>query len=214
MQYYHLQARIHRPTPRLRTRTADDRRIVLNSAFVLIEDYFGQNQRRRLFYPWHGVHILFETAVILLEACWSSRAWAPLRDQAEDILRVAIPRCLLLLDDIGRRWNEATMCADRLKPLVRKVTSAFTNTSSSTLVPLSEEASITEEIQGLLFADGPLTWNQAVSRDTFPAFEASYLSFADVPGADLGLFEWNPEWDIMPPEDIRGLTSPAAHRFE
>jgi hypothetical protein len=70
---------------------------VLNSASVFIEVYLGQEQRRRLSYPWHGVHILFETAMTALEACWSSRDWQPPREKAANMLQTAIPQCVKLL---------------------------------------------------------------------------------------------------------------------
>ncbi|KAJ5570330.1 uncharacterized protein N7459_009760 [Penicillium hispanicum] len=165
VQFHHLIARIHRPTPRLRTRTPEDRRIVLNSALVLIEDYRGQEQRRRLFYPWHGVHILFETAVIVLDA------W--------------------------RQWNEASICADRLSPLIEKITAAFLNRDDAMLSLLNNE-SIAAEIDDLLFSDGPLTWNRGpFGGETGLGFEGDSDFFNSIMGEGFELFQWDPEWHIM-----------------
>lgn len=201
VQFHHLIARIHRPTPRLRVRTHEDRRVVLYSSVVLVEDYLSQEQHRRLFYPWHGVHILFETAVISLDACWSFRDWEPMREEAENFLNFSIPQCLQLLANIGQRWDEATACAERLSTLAEKVTTSFTNWGS-TVHSLEEEMNITDEINRLLFSDGPLTWNQTQQDNAYLGFGLSSLSFENLPSSDLEFFEWNPEWDIMPAESI------------
>ena len=197
VQFYHLKARIHRPTPRLRLRTPEDRRIVLESSLRLIEDYEGQIRRRRLFYPWHGAHILFEAAVIALEACWSSRDWQPLRAQARLMLDESIPRCLQALTYISKRWNEAAVCADRLAPLTEKISSAFTGGSAAVFLPY-DDPSITEEIQRLLFSDGPLTWSQAPHLDPVWELEDNFLAFDNTALNDMELFQWDPEWDFMP----------------
>jgi hypothetical protein len=194
VQFHHLRARIHRPTPRMRTRTLEDRRIVLEASLRLIEDYLSQERRRRLFYPWHGVHILFETVVISLEACWSSRDHQPLTTLIVQLLGNSIPQCLQLLTKIGQRWSEASVCADTLRPLVQKITSA--------IVPEGDyspynDSSISVEIQGLLFSDGSLTWNHgSVGDDVFGS--ANALSFLDNMVVDeVELFQWTPEWDFM-----------------
>jgi hypothetical protein len=201
VQLNHLRVRIHRPTPHLRIRTFEDRRIVLESSLVLIEDYLGQERHRRLFYPWHGVHILFETAVVSLEACWSSRDWQPLRDQAKQMLEVSIPQCLQLLTNIGQRRNEAGLCADRLRPLVQKVSSALAGENSAPF-PLYDDTSITEEIQDLLFPDGPLTWNQVPRGDGPFSFEDGSLFLDNLLVDDMKFLQWDPEWDIMPAEPV------------
>jgi hypothetical protein len=194
VQFHHLKARIHRPTPRLRIRTTEDRRIVLEASLKLIEDYLGQERRRRLFYPWHGVHILFETVVISMDACWSSRNHEPLKSLAMELLGTLIPQSLHLLTKIGRRWNEASVCADTLRPLVEKITSAIVQEGD---YPIFDDPSISEEIQGLLFSDGSLTWNHGSPRDdVFGSGDA--LSFLDnMVLDDVELFQWGPEWDFM-----------------
>lgn len=196
VQFYHLRARIHRPTPRLRTRDFEDRRIVLESCMELIEDYLGQDRRRRLFYPWHGVHILFETAVIALEASWSSRAYQPLRDLAVQLLETSIPQCLQLLTRIGQRWNEATLCSQSLTPLLQKVSSAFTTAGS---LSIYDDTSITEEIHGLLFSEPSLTWDHAPQTHYDYGFEND-LFFDNASGDDTVLLQWAAEWEIVPAE--------------
>lgn len=193
VQFHHLKARVHRPTPRLRNRTTEDRRIVLEASLVLIEDYLGQERRGRLFYPWHGVHILFEVVVISLEACWSSRDNQVLKDLAVKILGSSIPQCLQLLTKIGQRWNEASVCADTLRPLVQKITSALAQEGDYLLF---DDASISEEIQGLLFSDGPLTWNSTLPEDDIFG-SGNVLSFLDNMVVDeVEFFQWAPEWDF------------------
>ncbi|PYH93377.1 hypothetical protein BO71DRAFT_478484 [Aspergillus ellipticus CBS 707.79] len=202
VQLYHLLARIHRPTPRLRLRGPEDRKIVLDSSLVLIEDYLGQERRRSLFYPWHGVHILFETAVIALEACWSSRDHGVLHDQAKGMLEVKIPQCLQLLTNIGQRWDEAAVCADRLRPLVQKVMAAF-GCEGDGLFSIVDEEWITTEIQDLLFTDGPLTWNRsAPGEDSFGTNESDPMLFNNLGDNNIAFFSWDPDWDVMPSDPI------------
>lgn len=63
---------------------------------------------------------------------------------------------------IGQRWNEARVCAKRLDPLI-KVTNAFLNRDQSVSTFL-DDASITEEIERLLFSDGPDLESRALWR--------------------------------------------------
>lgn len=197
VQFYHLRARIHRPTPRLRVRDFEDRRVVLESSLELIEDYLGQDRKRRLFYPWHGVHILFETAVIALEACWSSRDYQPLRDLAVQLLERSIPQCLQLLTSIGDRWNEATLCTRSLTPLLHKISFAFTRSQD---VSVYDDTLITEEIHNLLFSDQSLSWNRVTHTHYEFGVEENALFFDNASGDDTVLFQWAAEWDIMPAE--------------
>ncbi|KAL3471652.1 hypothetical protein BJX99DRAFT_266546 [Aspergillus californicus] len=182
LQFHHLKARIYRPTPRLRTKSAQDLGIVLESSRKLIDDYLGQERRQRLFYPWHGVHILFETASIALDASWSARDYNPLVAEAVDMVQIWIPQCLSLLSAIGKRWNEATACVSKLSPLVQRVSSAF--------VSPDHDASVAEDINALLFSDRPPGWNPGVSGDDF--------CFDDLPVDDLEFLQWGADWDIMP----------------
>ena len=196
VQFHHLRARIHRPTPRLRVRTPDDRRNVLESSTILINDYTSQVRRRRLFYPWHGAHILFEAAVIALEACWSSRGWLPLKQQAEQMLNEGMIKCLQALTYISKSWNEAAVCADRLAPLREKIASAFSNRDFM-MISAYDERSITAEIQGLLFSDGPLTWNQGPYEDNQWGLDDHLLMFDNTTFDDAQFLQWDPGWDFM-----------------
>lgn len=201
VQFHHLMARIHRPTPRLRLRGPDNWKAVLNASSVLIQDYLAQERRRRLFYPWHGVHILFETAVISLEACWSARNYEPLQVRAHEMLQISIPRCLQLLTNIGERWGEAAVCADRLRPLVDTVRTAFNN-PDTLLLTMIDESVITTEILDLLFTDGPLSWTRANRGEIMSDMIESDPWLNSLVDDSLELFSWNPEWCIMPADAI------------
>ncbi|KAH8885265.1 hypothetical protein GQ53DRAFT_845580 [Thozetella sp. PMI_491] len=196
VQFHHLKARIHRPTPRLKVKGPADWEVVLGASQHLIEDYLGQERRRRLFYPWHGAHILFETAIIALHASWSSRDFQPLREQARRMSQVLIPQCLQLLTSIGQRWNEATRCADKLRPLAQKISDAFAWAED---LPVYDDASITEELHSLLFSDKSLTWNEAPIGDIDFNFEDGSLLFDNILN-DIDFFQWAPEWDIVSSE--------------
>ena len=246
IQFHHLRARIHRPTPRLKQRTAADRRIVLDAARVLIDDYLGQERRCRLFYPWHGVHILFETALLALDACWelaTCDSWPlppPLlrqahglhsRDRHSDVLvrpmlETYIPQCLDVILNIGTRWNEATACADRLAPLVARVRAALSSRGSADLYTDMAAASITEEIQGLLFSERPLVWNHNHDKQGIHPHPSGVLAGGTGAGLDgnnggdllrgsgvgdsgeelslvdeLGILQWDPDWSLLPAAD-------------
>ncbi|EEU38887.1 uncharacterized protein NECHADRAFT_88905 [Fusarium vanettenii 77-13-4] len=193
VQFYHLRLRIHRPTPTLSIRHPDD---WANSEGCqrLIEDYLSQERRRRLFYPWHGTHILFETALVALDASWSAREYQPLRGQAERMVQTLIPQCLQILTNIGQRWSEATRCADKLRPMVEKVSSAF---SWAAQVSVFEAAAIADEIESLLFSDKSLSWNRAAMGDINFGFEDGNLFFDNLLVDDLETFQWAPEWDLL-----------------
>lgn len=206
VQFHHLRARIHRPTPRLRARTPESRKIVLDASLRLIDDYSGQMHRRRLFYPWHGVHILFEATVIALDACWSSRDWQPLKAQSIQMLKESIPRCFQALTYISDRWNEAAVCVDRLAPLTKRISSVLSS-ENSVGSSTQEHPSITEEIQRLLFSDGPLTWNQAPRADAPWELDEKFLSFDSTAFVDTDFFEWDPEWDLVPMSESQSQIS-------
>ncbi|KAL2864036.1 Zn(II)2Cys6 transcription factor [Aspergillus lucknowensis] len=197
VQFHHLQVRIYRPTPRLRTKLPQDWEIVLKACRSLIDDYVGQERRRRLFYPWHGVHILFETASVALDASWSARDYPPLIGEAEDMLQTHIPRCLQLLSTIGERWNEATECGNHLRPILEKVHSAFSAPDRS-----AHDLAIAEEINGLLFPDKLPVWSMTdFGMDDF-GFEGGSLLLDNMSVDDMEFLQWGEDWDIMPPEFI------------
>ncbi|KAF0318938.1 zinc finger transcription factor [Colletotrichum asianum] len=194
VQFNHLKARIHRPTPRLRTRLPENWGIVLESCERLIEDYVSQERRGRLFYPWHGVHILFETAMIALHASWSSREYQPFRDQAGHMVQTLLPQCLQVLTNIGQRWGEATRCADKLRPLVQKVSPAFTWANR---LPVHEAVLIEDEIESLIFSDKNLSWNAVTLENSGLGFEDGALLIDNMLVDDLNALQWAPDWDLV-----------------
>lgn len=206
IQFRHLQARIHRPTTRLRSRTPHDRQIVLEASGILIEDYKDQEKRRRLFYPWHGVHILFEIALVSLEACWSSRDSQSMRQAVLQMLEVHIPQCIEVIMSIGERWTAAIACADRLKPLVANIQSALAH-GNLVPFPVLDNTAITEEIESLLFSEGPLIWNhENMNRDLFGLEDLTInMDFPLVD--DMEFFHWDPDWNILPMELINHSNS-------
>lgn len=206
IQFYQLRARLYRSTPRLRTRTPEDRCILLESAREVIQDYVGQEQRRRLFYPWHAVQNLFETAVVTLDACWESRDWQPHREQTVHMLQVLIPQCLGVISNIGERWSGATACAERLKPMAQQISSALLQGNSNASF-LNNDLAITQDIQSLLFSEGPpMSANQLDLGlgDGLFGFDNVATMFDDDLFADVELFHWDPEWGILPPEQEFG----------
>ncbi|TPX09748.1 uncharacterized protein E0L32_009087 [Thyridium curvatum] len=194
IQFYHLRIRLYRPTPRMKTRTAEDRRIVLESARCVIEDYLGQEGRRRLFYPWHALHILFETVVVGLEACWTSLDWQPLNNQILFMVQVLVPQCLQIIRNIGQGWSGAAACVERLKPLADKIATAVVAWNNNQF--LDGDMSITEEINGLLFSEGALTGN--VVDDSLFGFDDISTLLGGSMAEDLEFFQWDPSWGVLP----------------
>lgn len=110
------------------------------------------------------------------------------------MLQNLIPQCLQVLANIGQRWNEATRCADKLRPLAQKVASSF---AWAAQLPPYEAASIADEIDRLLFSDKSLSWNRAALEDINFGFEDGSLLFDNVLVDDLDFLQWAPEWDLL-----------------
>lgn len=202
VQYNTLLARIHRPTPRLGVRTPDDRMICLDATKALVEDYVKQSKQGTLLYPWHGVHILFEAAVIASDACWRSRTSSsePMRERVKHALSVSLPECLNLLTKIGERWKEATRCADVLRPIIVEVSRWFND--PLTIILDTEPGSIwvEEEIQKLVFPDGSISWNITSVEESL-VMDGTNSGLGDFFGYDpeMDLFQWDPSWDTHIP---------------
>lgn len=204
VQYAHLKARIHRPTLRNRTPSHEDRSICLQACSLIIEDYQRQLENKRLFYPWHGVHILFEAAVIMLDACWCSRDWQQMRHQARCILSVTLPDCLSLLEKLGQLWYESMICAEHLRPLLNEVSQAFTTRMANGIFVDEDirgaydlrEASTTEKLRLLLFPDTPLAWNfNYMTRNSRHEADLQ-TSIATLETASVENFQWDANWDL------------------
>lgn len=160
VQYGLLKARLFRPSPGLEFRTPKDREQCFNACTILVEDYQRQTKRRRLFYPWHGVHNLFEAAVIMLESCWALRDYEPLRYQARHILAVTLPDCLALLNKVGESWQEAKLCSVYLSPILEETSRAYSDRALAQINEdkIAAESITTRKLQKLLFPDGALLW--------------------------------------------------------
>jgi len=197
---FHLIMRLHRPTPRIRIRSIEDRRICLDACKIVIEHYLEKEKQRRLFYPWHGVQILFEVAVVSMDACWCSREWSSLRPQTTEMLGVLLPQCLQLISSIGGRWSEAKICADHLHELLPRVSGAFLDADCGVRIgqhETADDALVVEELRGLLFSDGPLTWNTA-PQETLPADSGNVQVPESLLDMDTFRWEWGTELDLQP----------------
>jgi hypothetical protein len=168
---------------------------------MLVEDYQRQVNHRRLFYPWHGVHILFEAAVIMLDSCWSARDLAPLREQAHFILSITLLDCLALLAKVGERWHEAALCADHLRPVVDEVAVAFNERimNDMDLDLESKESETTEKLRQLMFPDGPLAWNARTAEESPGRNDLEISGMGDHLGAmsEFQYTQWDGGWDLV-----------------
>jgi hypothetical protein len=132
-----------------------------------------------------------------LDASWSARDYSPLFGEAEEMLQTYIPRCIQLLSAIGERWNEATECANHLRPILEKVHSTFSGPDRS-----AHDLAIAEEINELLFSDKLPVWSMTdFGIDNF-GFEGRSLLLDNMPVDDMEFLQWGEDWDIMPPEFI------------
>lgn len=198
VQHSSVKSRVYRPTPRLEVRTPEDRRICFAACSAMVDDYQQQTKRRRLFYPWHAVHILYEAAIVMLEACWALRDHVPARQEARQILAVTIPDCLMLLTKVGESWDDAALCSKYLMPIVDEVTVAFrvrimADIASPHKVP---EAETTEKLRKLLFPEGPPSWSTPVSSESLTVEpEAPLLDSSALGG--LEEFDWDADWNFL-----------------
>lgn len=83
---------------------------------ALEEDYRLQQQRGRLFYPWHAGHILFEAAIYLLDTAWTCYDWLVNLDYCRNIIN-----CIRSYPDTLRKmqkfWPAIDLCASTLDEL-------------------------------------------------------------------------------------------------
>ncbi|KUI72137.1 Pyrimidine pathway regulatory protein 1 [Cytospora mali] len=201
VQYSCLRARIYRPTPRLEARTPQARQACFDACSTIVEDYQQQAKRRRLFYPWHAVHILYEAAIIMLEACWALRDHVPSRQTARHILAVTIPDCLMLLSKVGQSWEDAAICAKYLIPIVNEVTVAFGDrvmTSAASPRKVSEMET-TEKLHRLLFPEGLPAWGtpMATTESVTTDNEAPAPLLGDITMAGGEEFDWPSDWNFL-----------------
>ncbi|OKL56114.1 hypothetical protein UA08_08655 [Talaromyces atroroseus] len=199
VQYGLLLARLFRPSPRLESRTPEEREKCFDACSILVEDYQHQTKRRRLFYPWHGVHNLFEAAVIMLESCWALRDYEPLRHRARHILAVTLPDCLALLNKVGESWQDAALCSAYLSPILDEASRAYSDRALAQIDPARIEAEclMTEKLRKLLFPEGPLLWESRMSFETdqnsatdpAPSLEPVMSGMKDV--------DWDAFWEYV-----------------
>ncbi|KAJ9150931.1 Fungal specific transcription factor domain containing protein [Pleurostoma richardsiae] len=202
VNYGYLKARLYRPTPRLGTRTPEDRETCFDACTLLVEDYQRQIRRRRLFYPWHGVHILFEAAVVMIEACWSLRDHEPLRQRARHILSVLVPDTLLLLEKLSESWPDVGVCLDTLRPVLDHVTRAFSDRmlADIELGRQASEIATTAKLRSLLFPDGPVVWSARVPSAPSVSLDSNAHNAGDnatLSLDELGEMDWDAYWDYV-----------------
>lgn len=186
-----IVARLYRPAPRLQVRTTQERQICLDICQTLVESYQHQVKTKTLYYPWHGAHILFDAAVIMLDACWSVRDVDSMRRQARYTLSISIPDCLNLLARIGETWDGAALCSEYLQRAVDDVSKAFNerllgNTATDYH---KKEENISQTIQELLFPEGPISWEHRR-----PEAVSNSATEYDMQG--LESFDWETIWNL------------------
>jgi Fungal specific transcription factor domain len=219
VQYGLLKARLFRPSPRLESRTPKERENCFDACSILVEDYQRQTKSRRLFYPWHGVHNLFEAASIMLESCWALRDYGHLTHRSRHILAVTLPDCLALLNKVGESWQDATLCSVYLNPILEDVTRAYSDRALAQIdaARIAAESLTTEKLRKLVFPEGPLLWESRIpseivqnsTADPTPPLEPVMSSMEDV---DWDAFweyvqELSPIWTDIQPSDAVTLSA-------
>jgi hypothetical protein len=192
IQYGFFKLRLFRPSPRLPPRNPEAQKLCFDACTILVEDYQQQVRKRRLFYPWLAVHILFEAAVVMLEACWALRDLPTMRAQAKVVLSGTLPDGLGVLAKIAETWPEATLCNRFLAPLVDEVGKRFRGRDLSVLDASQSKAEtgLTNRLRGLFLPDVPLLQN----ADSRPALEQVAVSNV---GVTLGLPSLHPNFQEM-----------------
>jgi hypothetical protein len=139
VQYNYLRGRIHRPTPRVPQPSQASRLICIASAMALEEDYRLQQQRGRLFYPWHAGHLLFEAAIYLLETIWTCYDWVVDLDYCRNIID-----CIRAYPDTLRGmqkfWPAIELCANVLEELSVPVLQRLETALEGGLVSTDDQA--------------------------------------------------------------------------
>ncbi|KAJ5731459.1 uncharacterized protein N7483_005967 [Penicillium malachiteum] len=154
--YNHLKAKIYRPTPRLPLRTAVELQLcfescqnVIESANVLLSLLPGA-----FINLWNILHITFESAIVLLYICWQYRSQSLMRSAASSALFSEIPKCLGMIDEIGRWWGRANLCTNCLRPILKQVKRPYSDSYLESSDDFSiSDAATTENLENLMFAD-------------------------------------------------------------
>jgi hypothetical protein len=207
VQHSYLKARIYGFTPRLETRSPEARTICFDACLAVIDDYQRQAKRRRLFYPWNGVHILFEAAIIMLESCWALRDHEALRPRARHVLFIAVPDCLALLAKMGESWRDSLLCSEYLGAIVDEISRAFRERELNYIDEGQQDMDkfITDRLRQLLYPKGASSW----SCSPFSGSERAGIDQSSLP-EDFNYdgfenFNWLVPWNFL--QDLHSLYS-------
>ncbi|KAH8806160.1 fungal-specific transcription factor domain-containing protein [Xylogone sp. PMI_703] len=151
VQLNFLKGRLHRPTPRNLQPSQASRIESVQASMRLAEEYQKQQRNERLFYPWLAVHVLFEAAIVLLDACWNSVELLIEHIRISDLIK-----CINKYPDILKRitpvWSDVEICVETIQSLSEPVLCRLERLSSN--LEVSEpDLTISKRINAFLFPD-------------------------------------------------------------
>ncbi|XXH00522.1 hypothetical protein Hte_006869 [Hypoxylon texense] len=111
IQFYFQKCRLHRPAPNNRNPPLASRLVTIECAKLLAEQYTGLRLGGRLFYPWHGGHILFEAGIVLLDAALSAVQWSSGQEDVQNAIQV-ISDYPSALRSVSELWPALDICVE------------------------------------------------------------------------------------------------------
>lgn len=151
IQFYFQKCRLHRPAPNNRNPTLASRLVTIECAKLLAEQYTGLRLGGRLFYPWHGGHILFEAGIILLDAALSAVQWSSEQEYVQDVVQIILdyPSALRSVSEL---WPALDICVKIFVQLSQPVLGFLREVQSQRFLGLELPASpICPELEKYLF---------------------------------------------------------------
>jgi len=190
VQLNFLRMRIHRPTPHNLNPSQQFRLEAVLATFRLSDDYTQQLQQGRLFYPWHAVHICFESVVVLADSAWQCAEHLTKQVGAEEIIK-HMQNHLKILNKLDELWPGVGGCVSSLETLVKPVVSRLELVSYGLLLNAVDNE-MTRRLNSFLFPDRDDRkamdhFNNTFSEVEDIAITQGQLAFNDITDFDWGL---------------------------
>lgn len=152
VQLNFLKGRLHRPTPRNMQPSRSSRVESVHTAMRLADEYQKQQKNGRLFYPWLAVHVLFEAAVVLLDACWNCTTWLVEDVNIEELIKY-INQYPEILRNISPVWTDVEICVEAIESLSEEVVRRLRRVSSGEYEALEPSETTSQRLNSFLFPD-------------------------------------------------------------
>lgn len=151
VQLNFLRMRLHRPTPHNLSPSQDFRLEAVLATFRLSDDYLQQLQQGRLYYPWHAVHICFESAVVLADSAWQCAEHLSKHVRPEEMIK-HMQNHLQILTKLDELWHGVRGCVSSLETLIKPVIARLELVSYGLLLNAVDNE-MTRRLNSFLFPD-------------------------------------------------------------